>query len=131
METTSIEERMRELTNQVILPPKAGQGVGQQALTHTGTCRWTAGPPYSHALRLHRQAGPLRSVRHATRLGVTVPCVRTTRRLCPCVNVSHVWLCIKEVSGRTQRTSRTSLDALLQARRQRRVTTPRTGEGTS
>jgi hypothetical protein len=62
METTSIEERMRELTNQVILPPKAAgrASVNRRSLTQKYLSLW-ADPLYSHALRLHRQAGPLRS----------------------------------------------------------------------
>jgi hypothetical protein len=105
METTSIEERMRELTNQVILPPKAaGQGVGQQALTHTEYLSLDSGDRdttlqpmrYDYVVKLD----PLRSVATLRVWSVTVPLRPNDPEIMSVrVNVSHVWLCIKEVSG--------------------------------
>jgi hypothetical protein len=131
METTSIEERMRELTNQVILPPRrrGGASVNRRSLTQS-TCRWTAGTADTTGICATTTSS---SWTPQKRLHAT--CLERHRPLRPNdpeimsvrVNVSHVWLCIKEVSGRTQERRGRRSTRLLQARRQGVSRPPRTG----
>jgi hypothetical protein len=60
METTSIEERMRELTNQVILPPAGRASVNRRSLTEYPSL--DSGDRTTTARATTIVAGPLRSV---------------------------------------------------------------------
>jgi hypothetical protein len=104
METTSIEERMRDITNQVVMPPRPMAIQGPGAHTHTEYLSLDSGDRdpalqprrYDYSVKLD----PLRSVATLRAWSATVPMRPNDPEIMSVrVNVSHVWLCLKEVSG--------------------------------
>jgi hypothetical protein len=85
METTSIEERMRELTNQVILPPAGRASVNRRSLTEYPSL--DSGDRHHHSLRYdHRRWTPQK---RSTLRVWNVPCVRNDLRLASVREAAH------------------------------------------